>query len=87
MRNIVLLCIFSSLVFASSDIKIKIAKMHCPLCTTIVKKAIKSLDGIEKVSVRLNTKIAKVTYNENRVTANEILKAIKKTSYEGVIIK
>lgn len=59
--------------------------MHCPLCTTAVKKAIKELEGIEKVSAILNTKEVTVTYNE-KVKLEEILNAIKTTSYEGVEI-
>ena len=59
--------------------------MHCPLCTTAVKKAIKELDGIQKVSVLLNTKEVTVIYEE-KVKLEDILWAIKTTSYEGVEI-
>ena len=59
--------------------------MHCPLCTTAVKQAISKLDGIDKVSARLNTKEVTVVYNE-KVKIEDILKAIKTTSYEGVEI-
>ena len=59
--------------------------MHCPLCTTAVKKAIKKLDGIQKVSVLLNTKEVMVMYEE-KVKLEDILMAIKTTSYEGVEI-
>ena len=81
----ILLSIFAlcSVVFASNVSLIKVEGMHCPLCTTAVKKAIKDLDGIEKVSVRLNTKEVTVTYNE-KTNLEDILKAIKTTSYEGV---
>ena len=57
--------------------------MHCPLCTTAVKQAISKLDGVDKVSARLNTKEVSVIYNE-KVKIEDILKAIKTTSYEGV---
>lgn len=59
--------------------------MHCPLCTTAVKQAISKLDGVDKVSARLNTKEVTVVYNE-KVKIEDILKAIKTTSYEGVEI-
>lgn len=80
--SIILLNLF---VFASNITVFKVEGMHCPLCTTAVKKAIKELDGIEKVSAKLNTKEVKVIYNEN-VKIEDILKAIKTTSYEGVEI-
>ena len=51
----------------------------------IVKQAIKELDGVQKVSARLNTKEVTVVYNE-KVKVEDILKAIKTTSYEGVEI-
>ena len=83
----ILLSIFAlcSVVFASNVSLIKVEGMHCPLCTTAVKKAVKELDGVEKVSVRLNTKEVTVTYNE-KTNLEDILKAIKTTSYEGVEI-
>jgi mercuric ion binding protein len=83
----ILLSIFAlcSLVFASNISLIKVEGMHCPLCTTAVKKAVKDLDGVEKVSVRLNTKEVTVTYNE-KTNLEDILKAISTTSYEGVEI-
>ncbi len=85
MKTLILFLSLCSFLFASNISIIKIEKMHCPLCTTAVKKAIKKLDGIEKVSVRLNTKEAKVIYNE-KVKIEDILKAIKTTSYEGVVL-
>lgn len=76
------LCCFA---FASNISLIKVEGMHCPLCTTAVKKAVKDLDGVEKVSVRLNTKEVTVTYND-KTNLKDILTAIKTTSYEGVEI-
>ncbi|PLY09193.1 MAG: hypothetical protein C0626_09315 [Arcobacter sp.] len=85
MKTLILFLSLCSFLFASNISIIKVEKMHCPLCTTAVKKAIKKLDGIEKVSVRLNTKEAKVIYDE-KVKLKDILDAIKTTSYEGVVL-
>ena len=76
---------FCSVIFASNVSIIKVEGMHCPLCTTAVKKAIRELDGIEKVSAILNTKEVTVTYTD-KTNLNAILEAIKTTSYEGVEI-
>jgi mercuric ion binding protein len=76
---------FYSFVFSSNISLIKVEGMHCPLCTTAVKKAVKSLDGVEKVSVRLNIKEVTVTYND-KTNLKNILDAIKTTSYEGIEI-
>lgn len=85
MKILLLSFLFCLQLFASNISVIKVDGMHCPLCTTAVKKAIKELDGVEKVSAILNTKEVTVTYNE-KVKLEEILSAIKTTSYEGVEI-
>lgn len=85
MKIFVLFFLFISSLFASNISVIKVEGMHCPLCTTAVKKAIKELDGIEKVSAILNTKEVTVIYNE-KTNLQKILEAIKTTSYEGVEI-
>lgn len=85
MKILVLFLLFVSSLFASNISVIKVEGMHCPLCTTAVKKAIKELDGIEKVSAILNTKEVTVIYNE-KTNLQKILEAIKTTSYEGIEI-
>lgn len=82
MKILISIFLLASFVFASNISVIKVEGMHCPLCTTAVKKAIKELDGIKKVSVRLNTKEVRVTYDE-KVKMEDLLKAISTTSYEG----
>lgn len=86
MRIIFLFFVLVNFVFASETSKFKVEGMHCPLCTTAVKKAISKLDGVEKVSARLNTKEVNVTYDEKKVDIEKILEAIKTTSYEGKLI-
>ena len=85
MKILVLFFMLATFLIASNISIIKVEGMHCPLCTTAVKKAIKNLDGIEQLSVRLNTKEVNVTYNE-KTNLKEILEAIKTTSYEGVVL-
>lgn len=82
-----LLFIFLSLSVFAKEVEIEVEKMHCPLCTTMVKKAIKKVDGVKKVSVKLNTKKATVNYDESKTDIKTILEAIKTTSYEGKVIK
>ena len=85
MKIFILFFFLMSLIFASNTSLIKVEGMHCPLCTTAVKKAIKQLDGVENISVRLNTKEVTVIYDE-KVKIQDILTANKTTSYEGVEI-
>ena len=85
MKIFILFFMLATFLIASNISVIKVHGMHCPLCTTAVKQAIKELDGVQKVSARLNTKEVSVIYDE-KVKIDEILKAIKTTSYEGVEI-
>ena len=64
MKSIVLFFMFFNFIFASNISIIKVEGMHCPLCTTAVKKAIKQLEGVEKVSAILNIKEVTVIYDE-----------------------
>lgn len=84
MKSIVLFFMFFNFIFASNISIIKVEGMHCPLCTTAVKKAIKQLEGVEKVNAILNTKEVTVIYDE-KLKMQNILDAIKTTSYEGVV--
>lgn len=63
----------------------EVPKMHCPLCTSAVKKSLKSLKGVHEVRVRLNTKHAHVRHADTLSDA-ELKAAIKTTGYEGVLI-
>jgi mercuric ion binding protein len=86
MKIFLSLLLLSSILFAEKISIFKVEGMHCPLCTTAVKKAIRKLDGVQKASARLNNKEVKVIYDETKVSINDILKAIKTTSYEGIEI-
>ena len=62
-----------------------VPKMHCPLCTTAVKKSLQSLEGVRKVEVRLNTKQAKI-WHDNTLTDAALSGAIAATGYEGTLL-
>ncbi len=70
---------------AQEEIIIKVEGMHCPLCTTAVKKALKNVEGVEKVKALLETKSATIIAKEG-VLDNDLLEAVKITGYEGVIL-
>ncbi|QKF72967.1 heavy-metal-associated domain-containing protein, putative mercuric reductase [Aliarcobacter faecis] len=83
MKIFFILFMFFNFAFSSNISVFKVEGMHCPLCTTAIKQAISKVEGIEKVSARLNTKEVTVIYDE-KVKIEDILNAIKTTSYEGV---
>jgi mercuric ion binding protein len=85
MKPIFLLFALTLTLFAQTKVVIVVEKMHCPLCTASVKSAIKSVEGVQSVSVKLNTKTAEVVFSD-KTDIKEILKAIKKTSYKGEVL-
>ncbi len=63
-----------------------VPQMHCPLCTSAVKKSVKHLPGVTKVEVRLNTKRAKI-WHDGRIGDRELIQAIGTTGYTAVMVE
>ncbi|WP_041963110.1 heavy-metal-associated domain-containing protein [Sulfurospirillum cavolei] len=73
------------ILFAKEEVVIKVAEMHCPMCTTAVKKALKSVEGVENAKVTLETKLA-VVIAKDGIDDKTFLEAVKTTGYEGVMV-
>lgn len=80
---IILLCVSA---FADKTIKIYIEKIHCPLCTAIVRKALLGVEGVKSAKVTQSTKTA-VVIAEDNVSEKALLDALVPTEYLGVIKK
>ena len=80
-----LILLLPLMLFAKEEVVLKVAEMHCPLCTTAVKKALKSVEGVESSKVTLETKLA-VVIAKDGVEDKTFLEAVKTTGYEGVIV-
>ena len=85
MKLLWLILLLPLMLFAKEEIVIKVAEMHCPLCTTAVKKALKNVEGVESSKVTLETKLAVVVAKEG-IEDKTFLEAVKTTGYEGVIV-
>ncbi len=86
MKKFLILFIFALSLF-SKEVVIEVKQMHCPLCTSMVKKSIKKVEGVSSVKVKLQDKKAVVNFDENKTNIQAILEAIKTTSYEGEVVK
>ena len=71
--------------FAKESVVIDVPGMHCPVCTTAVKKALSKVEGVEKVKVTLETKKAVVEAKDG-ISDSVYLEAVKTTGYEGVMV-
>ncbi|MBX7044664.1 MAG: cation transporter [Ignavibacteria bacterium] len=54
----------------------------CSGCTNTITEAIKQLNGIKEVSADVKTKIVKVSFDSEIVSAKEIEKTINDSGYE-----
>ena len=63
-------------------IVLKINGMKCTGCSQRVERALKNTDGIEDANVNLETREAKITYNKDKITYNQICETIVDTGFE-----
>lgn len=65
---------------------IQLETLTCPSCMLKIEAALKNLDGIDKdsVDVSFNTSKAKLNFDENKISIEEIEKAINKVGYEVI---
>jgi len=69
------------------SITLNVTEMHCASCVARVEKALKVVKGVDDVSVNLVNQQAKVTYQNNKPSETELIRAVKKAGYEVNIIK
>ncbi len=85
MKKQIFLLLPLALLYAQKTATIQIKGMTCPLCTTAIKKSLKKVEGVKSARVRLNTKRAKVQFDDD-LNTSILLDAIAKTGYQGTII-
>lgn len=83
MNKIFILLLMVSVGF-TKEIEIFIDSMHCPLCTTIVRKSLLKVDGVKSAKVSLKTRTALVNTDE-KIDEKSLLEATKSVGYPGVI--
>ena len=57
--------------------------MTCPMCPLMVKTAVKNLEGVIEVDVNYKEAKAVVSYQEGKVTVEQIIKAIEKVGFKA----
>ena len=64
------------------NIILKINGMKCTGCSQRVERALKNTDGIESVSVNLETREANISYNKDLITYDKICETIVDLGFE-----
>lgn len=63
--------------------KFNVIGMTCSACSAHVDKAVRGLDGVEEVNVNLLSHCMVIEYNENILTAQQIINAVEKAGYKA----
>ena len=63
-----------------------VSGMTCSACSAHVEKAVNKLPGIEKASVNLLTETMEVSYEEEKLSSEEIVAAVEKAGYGAVLL-
>jgi len=61
--------------------KFNITGMSCAACSAHIEKSVGKLDGVNTVSVNLLKNSMNVSYDENKLTVNDIIKAVESGGY------
>jgi copper chaperone len=63
---------------------IKVEGMSCMHCQMRVKKAVETVEGVQRVDVNLQTKQVTVDYEEEKANTEKVKTAIREAGYEPV---
>lgn len=66
---------------------LKIEKMDCPSCPFMIKRALEKIDGVESASVSMETKIAFVIFDDDKVETSDFVATITELGYPSYEIK
>ena len=66
---------------------IKVDGMKCEKCSASVTKALKAVDGVEKVDVSSAKGVAIVEYDDQKVTEERLREVINSTGFKAVADK
>jgi len=57
--------------------------MGCENCVTRVRNSLLTLDGVFGVDVYLNMAVAEVSYNQEKISAHQLVKAVSAAGNDG----
>ena len=69
----------------NKTVTLSVPGMDCEACPITVSKALKKVDGVEKVAASLERKEAVVTFNDAKTTVEVLQKATTNAGYPSVV--
>lgn len=67
---------------AVKTVTMPVEGMSCGSCVSSIKKTVKSLEGVQQVSVSLEKRQATVTYAQEKISPEQIREAIQQKGYK-----
>ncbi|MEK6959203.1 MAG: heavy metal translocating P-type ATPase [archaeon] len=65
---------------------IQITGMHCASCSTLITKALKKVEGVNEANVNYSTSKATISFDEDKVKEDVLVKSIKKIGYGANVV-
>lgn len=72
---------------AEQTVTMDIEKMTCALCPLTVRKAMERVDGVQDVEVDFDSKIATVTFDDSKTTADAVAQASTEVGYPATPVQ
>lgn len=70
---------------SSQSVILDMQNMTCAMCKTTIKKALQGVDGVQKVSVDGDTKMADVTFDPQKTSIEALIKATTNAGYPATV--
>lgn len=67
-------------------LKLKIDGMHCGSCSKVISMNLGELDGIGKIDINDQSKIAQIEFDENKTSQDMIIETIKNSGYKPTVL-
>lgn len=93
MKNLLMTFLIGSFLAVSvfamqlSTIELSVQNMTCNLCTLTVRKSLEAVPGVKEASVDLNTKVAKVIYDQEQAKISDLIEATTKVGYPSKLLQ
>lgn len=69
------------------EVSLKIEKMDCPSCPFMIKQAIEEIDGVESASVSMETKVAKISFDDTKASTKVFIATTAELGFPSNEIK
>jgi uncharacterized protein len=61
--------------------------MHCQSCETLIDRSIKNIEGVKEVISNYETETVRITFDSDKITLNQIKKAVEKKGYDCDLVE